>query len=122
MATLKINNSIEVKGKVSFSHSISPSETDEKQWTDDGIMGTLVMHKYIDDIDSIESDRYLLTNCTVYKESFGSDDFDIVYNFIAESCVVKDDPVDQNKIKEIENKKYDYESSDIYLYGLSNSN
>ena len=122
MATLKINNSIEVKGKVSFSHSISPSETDEKQWTDDGIMGTLVMHQYIDDIDSIESDRYLLTNCTVYKESFGGDDFDIVYNFIAESCVVKDDPVDQNKIKEIENKKYDYESSDIYLYGLSNSN
>ena len=122
MATLKINNSIEVKGKVSFSHSISPSEIDEKQWTDDGIMGTLVMHQYIDDIDSIESDRYLLTNCTVYKESFGSDDFDIVYNFIAESCMVKDDPVDQNKIKEIENKKYDYESSDIYLYGLSNSN
>ena len=122
MGTLKMNNSIEVKGKVSFSHSISPSEKDEKQWTDDGIMGTLVMHQYIDDIDSIESDRYLLNNCTVYKESFGSDDFDIVYNFIAESCVVKDDPVDQNKIKEIENKKYDYESSDIYLYGLSNSN
>ena len=122
MATLKINNSIEVKGKVSFSHSISPSETDDKQWTDDGIIGTLVTHQYIDDIDSIESDRYLLTGCTVYKESFGSDDFDIVYNFIAETCVVKDDPVDQNKIQEIENKKYDYESSDIYLYGLSNSN
>lgn len=122
MATLKINNSIEVKGKVSFSHSISPSETDDKQWTDDGIIGTLVTHQYIDDINSIESDRYLLTDCTVYKESFGSDDFDIVYNFIAETCVVKDDPVDQDKVKEIENKKYEYEASDIYLYGLSNSN
>lgn len=122
MATLKINNSIEVKGKVSFSHSISPSETDDKQWTDDGIIGTLVTHQYIDDINSIESDRYLLTDCTVYKESFGSDDFDIVYNFIADTCVVKDDPVDQDKVKEIENKKYEYEASDIYLYGLSNSN
>lgn len=117
MATIKINNSIEVKGKVSFRHSIYLDE-ERNEWKDDGISGTLVSHKYIDDIHTIETDRYLISGCTVHTESFGSDDFNIIYDFIADDCIVKDDPLSEEDVKKIEDEKYAYEKTDKFLYGI----
>lgn len=118
MATIKINNSIEVKGKVSFTHSAYLNK-EKQQWEDNGVEGTLVTHQYLDDIHTIETDRFLLSDCTVYVEAFGSDDFDITYKFIADSCIVKDDPLSKEEIQKIEDKKYAYEKINKFLYGIA---
>lgn len=119
MATIKINNTTEIKGRVSFEHSIY-FDKEANEWKDGGISGTLITHKYVDDISSIETDRYIIDGCTVHTESFGSDDFNIVYQFIADSCTVKPDTLPDEEIQKIEDEKYAYEKTDKFLYGITN--
>lgn len=117
MATIKINDEFDIKGKVSFSHSITYNEETDK-WEDCGVVGQLSTHKYCDDIHSIETDRYIIKDCIVCEEIFGSEDFDIVYKFIADSCIIKDDPISEAETSVIESKKYAYEESDKFLFGI----
>ena len=60
------------------------------------INGILAIHDYIDDIYEIESERYLLRDVSVYKESFGSNEYMILYHFIAEDLKIKEDILDDN--------------------------
>ncbi len=54
------------------------------------INGILAIHDYIEEIHTIESERYLLNDVTVYKESFGSNEYMILYHFIADDLEIKD--------------------------------
>ena len=60
------------------------------------IKGVLAMHDYEDEIETIESERYRLDNVEVYKESFGSNEYMILYFFTAGNLTIKPDNVDDN--------------------------
>lgn len=125
MATILLNSkadnlkTVTVKGNVSFSHN-AQYDNETGDWVDAGIVGELITHTYCDDIKSIETDRYLITDCTVIGESFGTADFNIVYKFVADKVTVLDDPLSSEEIEAIENKVYAYEKTDKFLYGIGN--
>ena len=77
MAQLIINERFYENGNVSFSRGANEDGTDFI------VTGTMSTHLYIDDITSIETPRFKLSGVTVYQENFGSDDYNIHYNFIA---------------------------------------
>ena len=89
MANIKIttsdNKKYEVKGDLTFEATLIETENGEVLRT----VGQMTTHKYIDDIVKIETHRYLLTGVKVYKETFGSDDFNILYEFIVNDYTVK---------------------------------
>jgi hypothetical protein len=84
MANIIINNRVSAKGKLSVDRMLNE--------TKDGfvIAGVFASHLYYEDIKSLESERFKISGIQVYKESFGSDDYDILYHFIAEKFVLKD--------------------------------
>lgn len=84
MASIVINNKITAKGKVSVSRTLN----EEK----DGfiITGAFSSHLYYEDIKSLETSRFKVSGIEVYQESFGSDDFNINYYFIAKKLTLKD--------------------------------
>lgn len=78
MAQLIINNNLYENGNVSFSRGAN------EEGTGFIITGILSTHLYIDDIEIIETPRYKLSGVTVFEESFGSDDYNIHYRFVAD--------------------------------------
>lgn len=60
------------------------------------IKGILAIHDYEDEIKIIESERYRLDDVEVYKESFGSNEYMILYSFTAGKLTIKPDNVDDN--------------------------
>ena len=78
------------------------------------VRGQMVTHKYIEDIFKIETHRYLLSDIKVYRETFGSDDFNILYEFEAKDYTIKNGATNLSNelIEEIEKE----------LYALSDSN
>lgn len=83
MATIMINDELKVNGKLSISRQLNEEG--------DGfiITGSFATHLYIEDIHMLESPRYKLYGVEVFQEMFGSDDYDIVYNFQAISLEIK---------------------------------
>ena len=73
MFRIKVNEAFETYGLISFAI---------KQ-TEDGYIkeGILKTHLYIEEIDTLECDRFILTGIEVVSESFGSTDPFIVYYF-----------------------------------------
>lgn len=43
--------------------------------------GSLAVHEYIEAIDKIESSRFSLDGVDVYREVFGTNDFNVLYQF-----------------------------------------
>ena len=84
MAKIIINNRFSANGKVSVERMLNE--------TKDGfiIAGIFASHLYYEDIKSLESNRFKISGIQVYKESFGSDDYDILYHFMAEKFILKD--------------------------------
>lgn len=80
------------------------------------ISGILAVHDYIEDITTIESERYLLKNVSVYKESFGSNEYMILYHFIAEDLTVKEDVLDDDIKWLIEEESIEREIKDHEWY------
>lgn len=80
------------------------------------INGILAIHDYIDDIYEIESERYLLKNVSVYKESFGSNEYMILYHFIAEDLKIKEDMLDDDIKWLIEEESIEREIKDREWY------
>ena len=80
------------------------------------INGILAIHDYIDDIYEIESERYLLKNVSVYKESFGSNEYMILYHFIAEDLKIKEDVLDEDIKWLIEEESIEREIKDREWY------
>ena len=95
MALIRINKEEEnLLGAVSFDR--------EAIYGDDGrvkgmsISGILAIHEYVDEINAIESERYKLDDVEVYKESFGSNEYTILYYFTAEHLDIKPDNVNDD--------------------------
>lgn len=80
------------------------------------INGILAIHDYIDDIYEIESERYLLKNVSVYKESFGSNEYMILYHFIAEDLKIKEDVINEDIKWLIEEEAIEREIKDREWY------
>lgn len=99
---------IETQGKMTF-------ETIKKEDEHGDIyfetIGQLAIHEYIVDIDKIESARYLLENVDVYREVYGTDDFNILYEFTANGIdvSVKKSNMDKGKIDALRKKEYENE-------------
>lgn len=107
MAKLSINEEFVIKGKLTARRFL-----DEEGKVN--IIGALATHYYFEEIKNIETYRYELKNVEVIEEIFGSDDFDIVYNFKAESMIVKNNftNLSEKEIEDIEKNIYD---GDCYL-------
>ena len=99
---------IETQGKMTF-------ETIKKEDEHGDIyfetIGQLAIHEYIVDINKIESARYLLENVDVYREVYGTDDFNILYEFTANGIdvSVKKSNMDKGKIDVLRKKEYENE-------------
>ncbi|MGL4878008.1 hypothetical protein [Paraclostridium dentum] len=106
-------NEIKVNGKMTFEVVKVLNADNEVELRVEGKMTT---HKYIEDIISIESDRYLLKEIEVVREVFGSNDYDILYEFLVDgdSWHVKEEHLCENAIYEIEAELYKDDESDEY--------
>ena len=80
------------------------------------INGILAIHDYVEEIFKIESERYILHNVTVYKESFGSNEYMILYHFTAEDLEIKDDLLDEDIKWLIEEESIEREIKDREWY------
>jgi hypothetical protein len=73
MFKVKVNEAFETYGLISFS-----IREEEGGYVKEGIFKT---HLYIEEIDTLECDRFIITGINVISESFGSTDPFIVYYF-----------------------------------------
>lgn len=82
MAKIKITNDkneeILVNGRMTFKVSKAIDNDGEDLII---CLGQLTTHKYFEEIRKIETDRYILENVEVTDETFGTNDFDILYDF-----------------------------------------
>lgn len=82
MFKIKINDNIETLGLITF------------QIRKDGDLlireGLLKTHLYVEEIDTLECDRFRLEGIDVYAESFGSTDIFNLYQFTYEYFDVKE--------------------------------
>ncbi len=100
---------IETQGKMTFE---TIKKYDEEGDVYFETIGQLAIHEYIDDIASIESARYLLKGVDVYREVYGTDDFNILYEFTlidGMDVIVKESSLDKKKIELLKEKEYSNE-------------
>lgn len=119
MAVIKINKEKTNRfGKVSFDRDLL--FTDDKDPTPYFLIrGLLVMHDYIDNINEIETERYLLKDVSVYSESFGSNEFNIAYGFEAKELIIKDEYLPEEVVLLLEEKQIDEEIQNELFHGYS---
>ena len=86
MASIKINDNLEVNGNLTFTRTLVTNEEGKLCFDINGVLST---HLYFDDINSLETARYILNDVEVYQESFGSDDYNIIYLFKAKDIEIK---------------------------------
>ena len=95
MALIRVNNKEEnLLGALSFERELMYNEAGKPVGFQ--IAGTLAIHDYEEEIYHIESERYELKGVNVYKESFASNEFMILYHFTAEEMSVKPDHVNDD--------------------------
>lgn len=104
MARVSINDEYIVNGKITI----------RRFFNEEGELvteGTFATHYYVEEINKLETYRYSITGIDVKEEIFGSDDFDIVYSFIADNINIKGDMsnLTNEAIDEIEKNIYDSE-------------
>ena len=112
MAKINIDN-LEVNG----SFTVQRKKVVEENKTYLVSTGVLCTHLYfdLDSVNSIENHRYKLTNIREISETFGSDDFNIIYEFLCD-IEIKGYVIDElpnvifdnsiSEITEIEDKLY----------------
>ena len=100
-----------VNGQITFSDQLIELEDNKRGIY---ISGKMTTHLYIDNIDKIETHRYILTGVNVIRETFGSNDFDILYDFEAKDFIVKNGVTNLSNelIDSIEREIYKDEESD----------
>ena len=119
MAKIIINNRVSANGNISVYRTLNE--------TRDGfiISGMFASHLYYEDIKSLESKRFKVSGVQVYQEDFGSDDYNILYRFIADNFILKDVMEDgigyillDEEIKQIESEmivNIEYITTDLLL-------
>lgn len=97
MAQIKINKNRFVEGKFTVKQRLVEDEKGNGNVVVHGIFST---HDYIEELNTLESERYLLLGVKVFEETFGTNDYEITYEFTAESLTIKDDYV-PDKVKAV---------------------
>ena len=97
MAQIKINKDRFVEGKCTVKQRLVEDEKGNGNVVVHGIFST---HDYIEELNTLESERYLLLGVKVFEETFGTNDYEITYEFTAESLTIKDDYV-PDKVKAV---------------------
>lgn len=117
MANIKIttgNNKVKkVKGRLTFETKLIEDEEGKKEIV---VQGQMTTHRYFEEIKKIETSRYILKGITVYNEVFGSEDFKILYNFVAEDYAIKggETNLDEKLIKDLEAKEFAQDDSTMW--------
>lgn len=101
-----------VKGRLTFEAKLIETEDGEEIV----IVGQMTTHKYIEDISTLETYRYVVEGVSVFREVFASDDFDILYEFIAKDYLVKNGETNLGNelIESIEKEKYKNDDSNLW--------
>lgn len=81
MSNITVNEKFLVNGKLSVRRALN----EEGKIV---VSGSLATHYYFEEIETLRTHRLVLEGIEVYEELYGSDDFDIVYNFVANSLDV----------------------------------
>ena len=97
MAQIKINKDRFVEGKFTVKQRLVEDKKGNGNVVVHGIFST---HDYIEELNTLESERYLLLGVKVFEETFGTNDYEITYEFTAESLTIKDDYV-PDKVKAV---------------------
>lgn len=132
MAKIIINDSIDVKGNVSFNREKVVVPADKELNTQERIVlecnGVLATHLYIDEIHTIETERCIAHGVDVFRESIGSDDYNMIYHFTCDELEMKgvEIPIDEDsnayyiitpdEMEMIENEMY--KNDHPYLGGI----
>lgn len=85
MSQIKVNKKKSIEGKFSFDVDVDETSKPVKVT----IMGVFQSAEYIEEITELENDKYVISNIKVYRESFGSEEKDILYSFSAGGFRVK---------------------------------
>lgn len=109
MAQIKINKEVFINGRLSVSRAKDESNNNEII-----VVGILSTHDYLEEINTIESERLFLDGVDVYQEDFGSNDYNIKYSFKAADLIIKPDYVpDECKVL-IEIEEYKDEDNQLF--------
>ena len=80
MSKIMINDEDVIEGTFSFEVTIDESHK-PPIYSITGVLTT--SDKYLEDLDTIQNERYRLERVRVYRESFGSEEDGVVYFFTA---------------------------------------
>ena len=108
------NEEIQVEGRMTF----KVSKAIKEDGTDTMIcLGQLATHKYFEEITKIETDRFILENVEVTDETFGTNDFNILYEFEVHNYgwTIKEDSLSEETIKKIELEEYKDDEGNNYM-------
>ena len=86
MSSLKINNEIELNGRFTVERKKDINANPVIIYR----TGVLEIPKYIDEIKTIENDKYKINGINVYKETFVSEEDYIAYEFKFDEIFIKD--------------------------------
>lgn len=86
MSNLKINNEIELNGRFTVERKKDINANPVIIYR----TGVLEIPKYIDEIKTIENDKYKINGINVYKETFVSEEDYIAYEFKFNEIFIKD--------------------------------
>lgn len=86
MSNLKINNEIELNGRFTVERKKDINANPVIIYR----TGILEIPKYIDEIKTIENDKYKINGINVYKETFVSEEDYIAYEFKFDEIFIKD--------------------------------
>jgi hypothetical protein len=86
MAKLSINEDRLTEGKITVNRMLVETEQGAKIHVE----GALRTKDYIEEITQIDAPRFSVKGVKVLQESFGSEDEEIVYTFVAESLEVEE--------------------------------
>lgn len=84
MSEIKINDKHNIKGKVSLVNELDDSSSPAVI----SYSGVLSTDLYIENIDKIETDKFIINGVRVYYESIGSETGEVLYQFTAMSVEI----------------------------------
>lgn len=96
MAKIIINETMELDGQITVSQELNLSENILV------VTGFLATPHYIEEIDSIDAENFKLEDVEVLKESFGTDDQQVVYEFYVGKFTIKKERYQSGEIKKPE--------------------
>lgn len=108
------NEQIQAEGKMTFKVSKAIKEDGTETMV---CLGQLATHKYFEEITKIETDRFILENVEVTDETFGTNDFNILYEFEVHNYgwTIKEDYLSEKTIKRIELEEYKDDEGNYYM-------